>query len=170
MWDRSRPEPRYYHVSAAWSTLQCGPCAIVASSALGPAFETVADVLHVLSIVIHPDIILIIIIIIISCHLAYRVFISIWHCLLPSHSEFWPGVSPYTSWSWSPLWSAGVSFIKVKMFLFFKFTNCLSTSFTSTKVKLRLRFTWRSPDIHLTTWPSSDLPLTLTRPLPNLDY
>ena len=25
-----------------------------------------------------------------------------------------------------------------------------------------LSFTWRSPDIHLTTWPSSDIPLTLT--------
>ena len=59
------------------------------------------------------------------------------------------------------------------------------TSFMSTNVKLRLRFdihlafTWRSPDIHLTftwhsldhltTWPSSDLPLTLTKPLPDLD-
>ena len=36
------------------------------------------------------------------------------------------------------------------------------TSFTSTKVKLRLRFTWSSPKVHLTTWPSSDLPLHLT--------
>ena len=50
-----------------------------------------------------------------------------------------------------------------------------STSFTSTNVKLRLRFDlhltfhWHSPEPHLTTWPSSDLPLTLTRPLPNLD-
>ena len=92
------------------------------------------------------------------------------------------------------------------------------TSFTSNRVKLRLWFTWRSPDIHLmftwppdhqltfpwpspdpyltlvrrfelhlkftwhspgfplhspdfqvTTWLSSDLPLTLTRPLPNID-
>ena len=49
------------------------------------------------------------------------------------------------------------------------------TSFTSTNVKLRLRFdvhltfTWHSPEPHLTTWPSSDLPLTLTRPLPNLN-
>ena len=43
------------------------------------------------------------------------------------------------------------------------------TSFTSNRVKLRLRFTWHSPDVHLTTWPSSDLPLTLTRPLPYLD-
>ena len=43
------------------------------------------------------------------------------------------------------------------------------TSFTSNKVKLRLRFTWHSPDVHLTTWPSSDLPLTLTKPLPYLD-
>ena len=41
--------------------------------------------------------------------------------------------------------------------------------------KLHLKFTWRSPgfpwhspDIYLTTWPSSDLPLTLTRPLPNI--
>ena len=32
-----------------------------------------------------------------------------------------------------------------------------------------LTFTWCAPDVHLTTWPSSDLPLTLTRPLPNLD-
>ena len=64
-------------------------------------------------------------------------------------------------------------------------TQCLTqplglkskTSFTSTNVKLRLRFdidvhltfTWRSPDVHLTIiWPSSDLPLTLTRPLPKL--
>ena len=43
--------------------------------------------------------------------------------------------------------------------------------------KLHLKFTWHSPgfpshspDINLTTWPSSDLPLTLTRPLPNIDY
>ena len=49
------------------------------------------------------------------------------------------------------------------------------TSFTSTNVKLRLRFDvhltfpWHSPEPHLTTWPSSDLPLTLTRPLPNID-
>ena len=51
------------------------------------------------------------------------------------------------------------------------------TSFMSTNanVKLRLRFDahltfyWHSPEPHLTTWPSSDLPLTLTRPLPNLD-
>ena len=45
----------------------------------------------------------------------------------------------------------------------------IKTSFTSNRVKLRLRFTWRSPDTHLTTWPSSDLPLALTRPLPYLD-
>ena len=32
-----------------------------------------------------------------------------------------------------------------------------------------LTFTWCSPDVHLTTWPLSDLPLTLTKPLPNLD-
>ena len=44
-------------------------------------------------------------------------------------------------------------------FEFSKFTSISTkTSFTSTKVKLRLRF----------TWPSSDHPLTLTRPLPNL--
>ena len=42
------------------------------------------------------------------------------------------------------------------------------TSFASTNVKLRLRFDvhltfhWHSPEPHLTTWPSSDLPLTLT--------
>ena len=51
----------------------------------------------------------------------------------------------------------------------------IETSFTSTNVKLRLRFVvhltyhWHSPEPHLTTWPSSDLPLTLTRPLTNLD-
>ena len=44
------------------------------------------------------------------------------------------------------------------------------TSFTSTNVKLRLRFdvhltfTWHSPEPHLTTWPSSDHPLTLQDP------
>ena len=47
--------------------------------------------------------------------------------------------------------------------------SVIETSFTSNRVKLRLRFTWRSPDVHLTTWPSSDLPLTLTRSLPYLD-
>ena len=51
----------------------------------------------------------------------------------------------------------------------------IETSFTSTNVKLRLRFVvhltyhWHSPEPHLTTWPSSDLPLTLTRPLSNID-
>ena len=49
--------------------------------------------------------------------------------------------------------------------------NTRLISFTSTNVKLRLRFvvhltfhwhsTWHSPEPHLTTWPSSDLPLTL---------
>ena len=44
------------------------------------------------------------------------------------------------------------------------------TSFTSTNVNIRLRFdvhltfTWHSPEPHLTTWPSSDLPLTPTSP------
>ena len=42
-------------------------------------------------------------------------------------------------------------------------------------VKLRLifdiylTFTWHSPDVQRTTWPSSDLPLILTQLLPNLD-
>ena len=49
------------------------------------------------------------------------------------------------------------------------------TSFTPTNVKLRLRFDvhltfhWHLPEPHLTTLLSFDLPLTLTRPLPNLD-
>ena len=53
--------------------------------------------------------------------------------------------------------------------------NYHSTSFTSTNVKLRWRFDvhltfhWHWPEAHLTTWPSSDLPLTLSRTLPNLD-
>ena len=37
------------------------------------------------------------------------------------------------------------------------------------QIEIHLTFTWCSPDVHLTTWPSSDLPLTLTRPLPYLD-
>ena len=65
--------------------------------------------------------------------------------------------------------------IKLYFWVFLGSDNRLSTSFTSTNVKLRLRFDvhltfpWHSPEPHLTTWPSSDLPLTLTRPLPNLD-
>ena len=56
--------------------------------------------------------------------------------------------------------------------------NCnVQTSFTSTNVKLRLRFyvhltfIWHSPEPHLSlnlTWPPSNIPLTITRPLPNL--
>ena len=43
------------------------------------------------------------------------------------------------------------------------------TSFTFDNVKLKLRFTWRTPDMHLASWPSYNLPLTFARPLPNLD-
>ena len=42
-------------------------------------------------------------------------------------------------------------------------------TFTWHSPNIHLTFTWHSPEPHLTTWPSSDLPLTLTRPLPNLD-
>ena len=54
--------------------------------------------------------------------------------------------------------------------MYSKFSKTTRTSFTSTNVKLRLRFDvhlsfhWHSPEPHLTTWLSSDLPLTLTRP------
>ena len=56
------------HVSAhlvetTGSALQCGARTVVASPACGPTLETVADVLHVLGIVSHPDIILVIILI-----------------------------------------------------------------------------------------------------------
>ena len=48
------------HVSAhlvetTGSALQCGPRTVVASPALCSALEAVADVLHVISIMIHPD-------------------------------------------------------------------------------------------------------------------
>ena len=65
----------------------------------------------------------------------------------------------------------------IKAQLDLRYRDLCRTSFTSTNVKLRLRvdvpltFTWHSPEPHLNlSWPSSDLPpLTLTRPLPNLD-
>ena len=52
---RSRSGSCYDLVGPAWRALQCGSGSVVSSPALGPALETVADGLHVLRIVIHPD-------------------------------------------------------------------------------------------------------------------
>ena len=76
------------------------------------------------------------------------------------------------------LWglSKDLGLAEFRMGFIHTYNTVSGTSFTSTNVKLRLRFDvhltfhWHSPEPHLTTWPSSDLHLTLTRPLPSLNY
>ena len=57
----------------------------------------------------------------------------------------------------------------VWLFSLYQKRNKFHVQQSQAQIDIHLTFTWHSPDVHLTTWPSSDLSLTLTRPLPNLD-
>ena len=114
--------------------------------------------------------------VILSCLIIGTFVTQVVRCVLTSnvliHKVSWLSLENWRNFQGKLLWIIWLLSTASMLLLTFRyFFKCYSRTRkfhvhqSQAQIEIHLTFTWCSPDVHLTTWQLSDLPLTLTRPL-----